>query len=235
MVDLDGHQYDWKTHTISVCWCPSERAAKLPRTTTIMAGFGGGNAFSSFGPAGNFSSPNRQRYGLGAANAARAGGGTAFSPAPAAGAANFMGAFGGAAPTAAPATPPAPAWGQTATPPAAGASLWGSRPDPIAAAAPFGAPSTPGGAFGAPPTPVAGGWGAAPAAGVDYRARLIQIWTQHAPQKLATVDAVLAKYRGREALVRCTAPPHPVSTFASHFALCPHLPLLPPSHFSLRR
>ena len=32
-----------------------------------------------------------------------------------------------------------------------------------------------------------------------YRARIIQIWSQHAPAKLPTVDTVLAKYRGQEA------------------------------------
>ena len=156
---------------------PVSPAACLPPAAVL-------NAFSSFGPAGNFSPPNRKRYGLSAANAARYG----LSAANAArtGAANYtnaMHAFDTALPTAAPATSPTAALGQTATPPpAAGASLWGSVPDP----------------FGAPPTPAPGGMFAAV---VDFRAELIKIWTAHAPEKLKNVDKVLLKYKGKESLM----------------------------------
>ncbi|KAH8096041.1 hypothetical protein JL720_3385 [Aureococcus anophagefferens] len=67
-------------------------------------------------------------------------------------------------------------------------------PEPAPAPAPPPAPAAPAPApaFGAaPPAP--------PPAATDYKARIVALYAKHAPDKVGNVDALLAKYAGREA------------------------------------
>jgi len=149
----------------------------------------GANAFGA--PA---AAPAANMFGAPAANAF----GAPATPAP--------NAFGSPAPNAFGAAPPAaanafgaPAGFGPALTPAATSNAFGAPPA-AAAANVFGAPAA--STFGVPATPATIAFAPALAAGaapVDFRARLIEIWTAHAPAKLTNVDKVLLKYKGQEA------------------------------------
>ncbi|KAF0711833.1 Aste57867_5091 [Aphanomyces stellatus] len=122
-------------------------------------------------------------------------------------AASPFGAFGT---TAAPPTAAKPSPFGAATPPAAAASPFGTAAPVAAAASPFGS-AAPAAAAAASPfastTPAWGSSSAQPAAafgaspafgGVDYRAKVVEFYKQHNPDKLSEVDTVLAKYKGKE-------------------------------------